>query len=198
MMQLLTQTPLTAYFDHEVTAETRSEYIHGEMIPMAGGTLTHNTIITNLLVLVYMALRDLPYHVFVTDQRLWIPDRQMLTYPDILVTPEPPLLMEGRNDTVTNPILIAEVLSESTEAHDRGEKFAAYRTIPTLQAYLLISQTAVKVEGFHKEGDRWIFQDYPPEGAIALPDLSLELAIADIYRRVDFGAQMFQAGTAQA
>lgn len=191
MTQLLTQTPPTdyaAYFDHETAAETRSEYINGAIVPMAGGTVNHNRIIGNLFALLHRFLLDLPYAVFVTDQRLWIPDRQMLTYPDILVTPEPPQVMEGRNDTVINPILIAEVLSESTEAHDRGEKFAAYRTIPTLQTYLLISQTAMMIEGFHREGDRWIFQEYPPEGAIALQDLAVELAIADLYRRIDFGA----------
>jgi len=185
MVQQLNKISLAAYFDREETSEIRNEYIRGEVVTMAGGTVTHNTIIANLLVLLHVALRELPHRVFVTDQRLWIPERQIVAYPEIMVTAEPPVLMEGRKDTVTNPVLIAEVLCEATESYDRGEKFAAYRSIPTIQEYVLISQTAMWVEHFSKEGDRWLFQDYRA-GVITLSSLQTEIAVAEVYRRVDF------------
>jgi Uma2 family endonuclease len=188
MVQQLSKISLTEYFEREEKSDTRHEYIHGEVMTMAGGTVTHNTIIANLLVLLHVGLQELPYQVFVTDQRLWIPDSEMLTYPDLMVTAAPPVLLSGRNDTVMNPILIAEVLSESTESYDRGEKFAAYRAIPTLQEYLLISQKAMAVEQFTKEGDRWFFRDYPPTSTLTLGSLPVVMAIAAIYRRVDFAA----------
>jgi Uma2 family endonuclease len=85
------------YFDREILADTKNEYINGEIISMTGGTPTHNTIAANLLVNLHLALRQQPYRVFVTDQRLWIPAQRIATYPDIIVTSEPPqLITNGR------------------------------------------------------------------------------------------------------
>ncbi|MCS6959593.1 MAG: Uma2 family endonuclease [Pseudanabaenaceae cyanobacterium SKYGB_i_bin29] len=186
MIQTSKPRLIDEYFAQEAVSGTRSEYIKGEIIPMPGVTPTHNTVIANLLVLLYIALRELPYCVFVSDQRLWIPDRQMLTYPDIMVTPDPPMLMEGRRDTVINPLLIAEVLSDSTEAQDRGTKFAAYRSIPTFQEYLLIAQTAIAIEQFYRQADQWVLQDYSQTGTIVLRSLPVTIEIAEVYRRVNF------------
>lgn len=195
MMTTLTQKyTLNEYFEEEIQSQTRHEYINGKIVAMTGGTPTHNQIITNFLVAVYIALRDQPYTVFVTDQRLWIPERRIATYPDIMVMSEPLSYQEGRKDTLINPILITEVLSSSTASYDREDKFAAYRTIPTFQEYLLISQERCYIEQFQKEGapqsgslrDRWLFTPYESDGMLNLKSLGIEIAIADIYNRINF------------
>jgi Uma2 family endonuclease len=153
---------------------------------MTGGTPTHNRIISNLLVALYTGLKNQPYTVFVTDQRLWIPERQIATYPDIMVMPEPLTYQEGRKDTLINPVLITEVLSSSTANYDREEKFAAYRTIATFQEYLLISQEKCYIEHFQKEGERWLFTAYETNSIIRLKSLRIEVAVSDIYNKVIF------------
>lgn len=117
------------YLALEVESETRSEYRNGEIIPITGGTLAHNEITATLIFLLKSALRQQPYSIFVTDQRLWVPDGDRYTYPDVMVMLRPAELKQGCKDTVINPILIAEVLSDSTQGYDRGDKFAAYRQI---------------------------------------------------------------------
>ena len=117
------------YLALEVESDVRSEFRHGEIVEMTGGTPAHNEITATLIFLLKTALRKKPYSIFVTDQRLWIPEPDIYTYPDVMVTARPPELKPDRQDTVMNPILIAETLSESTQGYDRGDKFAHYRTI---------------------------------------------------------------------
>ena len=194
MTSLSVKYSLGEYFEQEIQSQTRHEYIDGQIVAMTGGTPNHNRIISNLLVALYTALSNQPYAVFVTDQRLWIPERRIATYPDIMVTSEPLSYQEGRKDTLTNPILITEVLSSSTASYDREDKFAAYRTIATFQEYLLISQEKCYIEQFQKEGvppcgslrDRWIFYAYETESVIHLKSLGIEVAIADIYNKIIF------------
>lgn len=184
-MVTLTETyTLNEYFDKEIQSQTRHEFIDGRIVTMTGGTPTHNRIIGNLLVALHIALREQPYTVFVTDQRLWIPERRIATYPDIMVVSEPFSYQEGRKDTLIDPILITEVLSSSTANYDREDKFAAYRTIRAFQEYLLISQEKCYIEQFQKEGERWLFTPYESDGMIRLQSLGIEVAIADIYRKV--------------
>jgi Uma2 family endonuclease len=117
----------------ELASETRSEYRNGEIVPMTGGTPDHNDIAGNLYILLKLALKGKNHRTFYTDQRLWIPDRTLYTYPDVMVIEKPLQLQTGRNDTVINPCFIAEVLSKSTQDYDRGEKFVAYRTIESFK-----------------------------------------------------------------
>jgi Uma2 family endonuclease len=117
------------YLELEIAAETRSEYHDGEIIPMTGGLPNHNDIAGNLYVLLKLALRHQNYRVFLADQRLWIPEARLYTYPDVMVLSKPIELQTGRKDTVMNPGFIAEVLSKSTQNYDRGEKFVAYRSL---------------------------------------------------------------------
>lgn len=186
MLTLTKPDTLAAYFEQETQSDTKNEYIDGEINPMAGGTPTHNTIAGNLFVMMHVALQQLPYRVFAADQRLWIPELRITTYPDIVVMAEPIAYLEGRNDTLINPILIAEVLSPSTAHYDRTDKFAYYRTIDSFQEYLLISQDRLYIEHFYKEGDRWIFTAYDRESTIELKSLGMAIATTDLYRRVDF------------
>ncbi len=179
---------LGEYFEREIKSATKNEYVNGKITATDGSTPTHNRLIGNLLLIFHTALDQDAYQVFVADLRLWIPEAAIVTYPDIMIVAEPITLTEGRKDTIENPVLIAEVLSESTEAYDRGAKFAAYRTIPTFQEYLLISQDQAYVEHFSKEadqvGDRWIFTTYSLGATIKLTNLGTEVKISDIYHRV--------------
>jgi Uma2 family endonuclease len=188
MLTLTKKYSLTEYFDREILAETRNEYIDGEIIEMTGGTPIHNTLVVNLLSLLHIALPH-PYRVFVTDQRLWIPAHRIATYPDVMVMSEPLAYQEGRKDTLVNPILIAEVLSPSTANYDRSGKFAAFRTIPSFQEYLLVAQDRIYVEHFYKEGDRWIFAAYESDETISLQSVDLAIATTAIYKRVNFALE---------
>lgn len=138
---------------------------------MTVGTPTNNRIIANLLVALYTALTNQCYAVFVTVQRLWIPERRMATYPDIMVMSEPLTYQERRTDTFN---------------YDQEDKFTAYRTIPTFQEYLLISQEKCYIEQFQKEGDCGFLKAYKNPPIITLKYLRVEVEIADIYNNVIF------------
>ncbi|MEM1280810.1 MAG: Uma2 family endonuclease [Cyanobacteria bacterium P01_H01_bin.152] len=174
------------YLALEVESDLRHEYRNGEMIPMTGGTPAHNEINSVLNALLRFALQGQPYSIFVTDQRLWIPDLDQYTYPDIMVTPRPPELKPGRKDTVMNPIVLAEVLSDSTEKYDRGDKFAAYRTISTFQEYLLIAQDKPHVEQYTKQAaNQWLFTEYHDLSAtFKLQSVGVTITLADLYEAV--------------
>lgn len=181
------------YLEIEVKSEERHEYINGQIIPMTGGTPNHNQIAGNFYAALNFALKRQPYRVFVTDQRLWIPQKRINinTYPDVMVIAGELEFQEGRKDTLTNPIMIGEVLSKSTKSYDRDEKFAAYRTIGSFQEYLLIDQYTMHVEQYSKtDNNRWIFTEYEDADlTISLASISFEISLADIYDKVDFDAQ---------
>lgn len=155
---------------------------------MTGGTPAHNEIAATLIFLLKTALRKQPYSIFVTDQRLWIPEVDVYTYPDVMVTARPPELKPDRRDTVLNPILVAEVLSHSTEKNDRGDKFAAYRTIPVFQEYVLIAQDKPQVERYFKQGeDQWLFTEYRDLSAtFTLQSVGVEIALTELYEAIEF------------
>jgi Uma2 family endonuclease len=191
-MTLTTSPPATStaqeYLALEVESDVRHEYCNGEIIPMTGGTPAHNEIAATLIFLLKTALRKQPYSIFVTDQRLWIPEVDVYTYPDVMVTARPPELKPDRRDTVLNPILVAEVLSHSTEKNDRGDKFAAYRTIPVFQEYVLIAQDKPQVERYFKQGeDQWLFTEYRDLSAtFTLQSVGVEIALTELYEAIEF------------
>lgn len=176
------------YLELELASETRHEYIDGEIVPMTGGTPNHNQILLNLAGSLNLALRQQPYRVFVADQRLWIPQRRIYTYPDVMVMQGALAYQEGRRDTLTNPMLIVEVLSKSTRDYDQGDKFAAYRTIPTFQEYLLVDQYCYQVERYARTGEKtWVFQEYDrAEETVELASIPFAVALQEIYDKVEF------------
>ncbi len=180
------------YLELEETAEFRSEYHAGEIIPMTGGTPNHNLIAIYFTTSILAALREQPYLVFMSDLRLWIPQRKIYTYPDVMVVPRPLELVEGRKDTITNPLMIAEVLSKSTESYDRGKKFEHYRTIPTFQEYILIDQYRMHVDQFSKtEEGRWLFSEYDGEAAVlSLTSVPFQIPLTDIYQEIEFETEL--------
>ena len=187
-----TQTKITytpeEYLAIEIASETRHEYINGEIIAMAGGTPEHNEIASILNATLRINLRGQPFSIFIADQRLWIPDKKLYTYPDVMIIQRPIQLQKSRKDTVTNPLLIAEVLSQSTKSYDKHEKFAAYRTIPSFQEYLLIDQYTQHIEHYSKSNvNQWIFSEYNnPEDCIKLTSISCEIPLLEIYDGIEF------------
>jgi Uma2 family endonuclease len=179
------------YLEFEINSEIRHEYIDGLIIPMTGGTPDHNQITGNFYAVLNFALKRQPYQVFVTDQRLWIPQKRIHTYPDVMVVQTPLVFAEGRNDTIANPLIIAEVLSKSTKGYDRDEKFAAYRTIPSFQEYILIDQYTMHVEHYIKTDRRkWTFLEYEDSNdSLNLASIACEISLADIYDKVDFTSE---------
>lgn len=177
------------YLELEIASETRHQYINEEIVPMTGGTPNHNQILLNLAGALNFALRQQPYRVFAADQRLWIDEHRIYTYPDIMVIQGALAYQEGRRDTITNPVFIAEILSKSTRDYDRGDKFAAYRSISTFQEYLLMDQYRYQVEHLTKTSDKkWIFQKYNRrEDTVKLTTvLPFTIALGDIYDKVEF------------
>ena len=176
------------YLDLECVAEFRSEYHDGEIIPMPGGSPDHNQITGNFYASLNFAFRGQPYRVFMADLRLWIPDYRLFTYPDVMIVEEPLELLAGRRDTVTNPLVVAEVLSDSTEKYDRGDKFKMYRSVPSLKEYLLLSQTRVHVEHFVKnEHGQWTLSDYEGEETVVkLATVPCAVTLKELYDKVDF------------
>lgn len=174
------------YFTLELEAETRSEFRNGEMVPMTGGTPEHNELLRALTVILSLGLRGKPYQVFLADQRLWIPEAKMYAYPDVMVVPRPVELQAGRKDTIVNPLLIAEVLSDSTKAYDRGEKFEAYRTIPIFQEYLLIDQSQPRLEQYVKQSpNQWLFTEHKGQDAqVSLTTIAVEMSLSELYENM--------------
>ena len=125
------------YLALEEEAEYRSEYYQGEIFAMTGGSANHNTIAVNLCRSLDEAFDDKPCQVFINDMRLLVQDNGLYTYPDLMVVCGNIKFVAGRDDTVTNPIVVVEVLSKSTGSYDRGPKFELYRALHTLQDYVL-------------------------------------------------------------
>jgi Uma2 family endonuclease len=184
------------YLVLEEAANYKSEYIDGEIVPMAGGSTNHNRIAGNFYAALNFAFKTEGYEVFMSDVRLWISKRRIYTYPDVMVVAEEPEYYNNRTDTITNPRVIIEVLSASTKGYDRSKKFEAYRTIPTFEEYLLLDQTRVYIEHFSKtDNKRWSFCDYDEsDEVIALSSVSFEISLTDIYNKVNF--QQVDAETA--
>ncbi|MEH2355173.1 Uma2 family endonuclease [Nostoc sp.] len=176
------------YLELEEAAEYKSEYIDGQIIPMAGGTINHNQIALNLSTELNFAFKKQNYRVFMGDVRLWIIQKRTYTYPDVMILAGEPEFFNNRKDIILNPQIIVEVLSKSTKGYDREDKFQAYRTISTFQEYLLIDQTRIHVDQFSKTGKKqWTLREYDEEDeAIALVTVPFEISLQDLYNKVKF------------
>ena len=190
MIQTLEQRTYTheEYLEFETASDERHEYVNGEIRPITGGTPDHNEIAINLATLLKTTLRGKPYRIFGADQRLWIPDRNLYTYPDVMVVKKPLQLQSGRTDTITNPCFIAEVLSKSTQDYDHGEKFSAYRTLSSFCEYLLIDQYQIHVEHYIKtSANQWLLSEYKdPIVTLSLSVFEAQIKIVDLYENIDF------------
>jgi len=167
--------------------DQRSEYVAGEVFAMAGGTEEHNLIVLNVGAELRNQLKGRPCRVYPSDMKVHIVPADVGTYPDVMVICGERQFHDGRRDLVTNPTLIVEVLSDSTEAYDRGDKFRHYRRLQSLQAYLLLSQYRMQAELFLRQPDgTWSLSSYQdPSESIPLRVLEAELSLAEVYDKVE-------------
>lgn len=189
-MQLTEQRyySIEEYLALEEAAECKSEYIDGEIFPMAGGSTNHNRIAGNFYAALNFTFNTEDYEVFMSDVRLGIPKKRIYTYPDVMVVAGEPEYHNNSRDTIANSKVIIEVLSASTKGYDRSKKFEAYRTIPTFEEYLSIDQNRIYIEQFYKtDNKRWSFCDYDgSDEAIELASIPFQISISDIYNKVKF------------
>lgn len=176
------------YLELEEQAEYKHEYRDGEIISMTGGTTNHNEIAGNFYANLKFGLRQENYRFYIGDVRLWIPRYRVYTYPDVMVIKGEPIYNDQKTTTVTNPILIAEVLSKSTQNYDQGDKFTYYRSIPEMEEYILISQEEYHIMQYVKtEEKKWLLSEYEKEDTtIHLTSVDFELQLSEIYRGVNF------------
>lgn len=191
MISIQPQPLLTSheYLAWERRQETRHEYVNGEIHAMTGASREHNLINGNLFAALHFQLRGKPCEIYNNDMRVKVSETGMYTYPDIVAACGEPEFDDAEMDTLLNPVLIIEVLSESTEAYDRGAKFLHYRNLPSLQDYLLVAQSEYRIEHYVRQaGNRWLLTEYRNiEEALTLTSVDCELRLRDLYERLNYG-----------
>jgi Uma2 family endonuclease len=183
---------ISEYLSFERTARERHEYLDGEILAMAGGSYNHSLILANLIGEIRNVLKGKPCRVLESNLRVRIPRTPLYTYPDASIVCGKPQFdpNDEANETVTNPRVLIEVLSSSTEGYDRGEKFTRYRQMDSLEEYVLVSQDVARVETFRRQADgTWLFSAYSGgEAVLKLTGLGIEIPLAEIYAGVELKA----------
>lgn len=174
------------YLSLERRAEFKSEYFDGVVYAMAGGSERHNLIAANIIIALGTQLRDRPCRVYPSDLKVRVPSSNRFFYPDVSVICGETKFADEERDVILNPILVVEVLSESTEAFDRGKKFLSYQQIPSLQEYLLVSQDEFVAERYLRQENDWLYTKASGSDAgLTLPSLkNCRIALSDIYNKV--------------
>lgn len=173
------------YLASEREAEVRHELLNGEIYEMPGGTRGHSLIVTNVLAGLHRLLAARDCEVHRSDMRVRIPGVNLITYPDVSALCGAPQLLDGSRDVLLNPQVIFEVLSESSESYDRGDKFQYYRQLPSLADYLLVSQAKVLVEHYTRQADdSWNLRELHSGSTLELTSIGCALEVDDVYRKV--------------
>lgn len=190
MRQIRTMLTPEEYLDRERNAPFKSEYVNGEVYAMAGGTWSHGEIAGNILASFKAQLRHRPCRAVGSDVKVRVDKANVFLYPDVSALCGPILTHDKSRDAYCNPAIIVEVLSPSTEAYDRGEKFRLYRLLDSLFEYVMVRQDRVEVEVWTRGVDgTWTATIYnEPADVIPLRTLDCTLTLADIYEKVEFEA----------
>ncbi|MDP5170214.1 MAG: Uma2 family endonuclease [Bacteroidia bacterium] len=187
----LTTHSYETYLQLEAESGLKHEFHDGFIVAMAGGSGNHSQLGTNVGRFLGNALDKAGKNcnVFNSDLKVRIAATNRVYYPDASVVCEPPVFSEKDKNALTNPSLIVEVLSDSTEAFDRGDKFFHYRQIPSLQEYVLINQNEIRVETFYRhEGNLWEINSVEGlEAELSLKSLGVVITLSDLYRMVEIG-----------
>jgi Uma2 family endonuclease len=175
------------YLAFERQAEAKHEYVGGEVFAMAGASANHNLIVAHLVSQLDLQMLDRPCRVYPSDLRVAVAAEGPFYYPDVVALCDEPRFLDDETDTLLNPAVVIEVLSPSTEAFDRGLKFAHYRTIASLREVVFVAQGTVRVEHFVRQPDgHWLLSDHStPEAVVELPSLECHLALSRIYDKVE-------------
>ncbi|HYT61806.1 MAG TPA: Uma2 family endonuclease [Haliangiales bacterium] len=185
------------YLDFERSIESKNEFFDGEVYAMSGGTPLHSLIATNLAREFGIKLKGRSCVPFNSDLRLKVEATGLLTYPDLSVVCGPLQCAAGTDDTLVNPTVIVEVLSDSTEAYDRGKKFENYRQVPSLREYLLVSQKEPRIEQFIREpSGQWLLREAAGlESTLVLPSLEINVSLAEVFAGAEFVPAPIRAQT---
>ena len=182
---------LEEYFALEQASEIRYEYWHGDVFAMSGASLTHVQIQINLITLLRSQLRGRPCRLFSSDMRLKVPSLPPYRYPDLsALCGEPVFELIGGLEVLINPMLIVEILSPTTEAFDRGDKFTHYKSIPSFREYLLIAQHRPHVGQYIKQSEAvWSYQEFNDlSAALSVSALDCRLVLEELFQDVVFPA----------
>jgi Uma2 family endonuclease len=177
------------YLALERASEMKHEYADGEVFAMSGCTRAHSLLTSNANGELREALLERPCEVHTSDMRVKIPATDRYVYPDATVVCGEPVFEDGVLDTLMNPQVVVEVLSESSEHYDRGDMFAQYRSIPTVTDYVLVAEDAVRVEHFRRQpGGKWLLESLGPGDALALESVGARIPIDRLYLKVPLPA----------
>ena len=174
------------YLAMERAAEFKNEFFDGEVVPMNPATYEHALLVTNLLGELVGRVRPRGCEAFASQMRVWVADVRDYLYPDVVVVCGKPRLQDDHSDTLLNPVLVVEVLSPWSEKADRGRKWDAYRTVPSLRHYVLVEQEAYRVEAFTRRPDgEWTSTVLEGlEAELVLDAIGCTLTLADVYEDV--------------
>ncbi len=174
------------YLELEENSEFKSEYLSGQIFAMAGGSPEHSAIASNIGREIGTSLKREPCQVFNSDLRVTIMQTSLKTYPDITVVCGEQHRHPLDNNSIINPTVLFEVLSPTTEAYDRGEKWAHYRRLDSLQEYVLVSQNKARMEQYvRQDDDSWKFMAVEGMAAsLFLPSLGCSLPLSEVYDKV--------------
>lgn len=175
------------YLALERSADFKSEYFNGEIFAMPGASESHNTIVVNVSSEIRQQLKKRPCKVYANDMRVKVDPTGLYTYPDVVVTCGKAQFDDTHLDTLLNPVLIVEVLSDSTEAYDRGRKFEHYRKLDSLVEYVLIAQNRPHIESYRRQADQqWLLRECSElDGTLRLLSIDCDLALAEVYDKVE-------------
>lgn len=175
------------YLVMERESQERHEFLSGHIYAMAGASETHVLVAGNISAALHAAFRHRPCVAFQSDMRVRIESVGLYTYPDVIAVCGERKYSDTHNDTLLNPQVICEILSDSTESYDRGQKFEWYRTVPSITDVLLISQKKPLVEQYTRQPDgSWVLHERRSGDPVMLASLGCELAVDEIYLKVDF------------
>ena len=185
-VQAKTRYTIEEYLALERSTLQKHEYYRGEVFAMGGASYAHTVVVGNLAREIGQQIKGKPCRVSPTDLRVRVGESGLYTYPDIVVVCGPPRL-EQPGDTLMNPAVIIEVLSEATEAYDRGRKFELYQSIPSLTDYVLVAQDTPRIEHFQRHsGDHWLYTaESRIEAGITIASIGCELRLAEVYDKVE-------------
>lgn len=177
------------YLARERASTSKHEYYAGRIFAMAGASEAHNLIAGNMMAALHRQLRGRGCRIYPSDMRLKVVETGLHTYPDLMIIRAPPTFSDPmKRDTLINPAVIIEILSPSTERYDRGLKFQHYRTIESLQEYLLVAQDTAHIERFTRhEQNQWLLAEATGvESSLSVTPLAIALDLADVYEQIDF------------
>ena len=186
--RLVTYVTPEEYLRRERLAEFKSEYLNGEIFAMTGASRQHNRITINISSSLNIQLKGRPCETYAVDMRVKVRASGLYTYPDVAVVCGDPQFEDEYVDTLLNPTLLVEVLSQSTERYDRIAKTSYYRTIDSLAEHLLVAQDEIRLEQYVKRPNgQWLLSEYRElEGVVELTSIGCELSLRDVYDRITF------------